>query len=113
MLADIFEKFIKVSTKNYGNNPLYCVSIYGYTLQCCLKYMDIKLQTIQDKDMILLIENNIRVEMSSVMGNRYIKSDESRKVFYIDANNLYGHSMFQPLPFDEIKFERNACLKEL
>ena len=59
-LADAFEKFAKVSTEEDGINPLYCISIPGYTYQCALKYTDIKLQTLQDKDLILLIENNIR-----------------------------------------------------
>ena len=31
---------------------------------------------------------------------------------YMDATNIYGLSMSQPLPFDEIKFERNVCLIE-
>ena len=30
--------------------PLYCVSLRGYTYQRALKYTDIKLQTLQDKD---------------------------------------------------------------
>ena len=37
------------------------------------------------------------------MGDSYVKSDENKKVFYADANNLYGHSMSQPLPYDEIE----------
>ena len=56
LLADVFEKFVKVSTKEYGNNPLYFISLPGYTYQCALKYTDIKLQTLQDKDLILLIQ---------------------------------------------------------
>ena len=51
--------------------------------------------------MILLLENNIRGGISSVMGDRYNQSDENKKILYTDANNLYGHSMSQPLPFDE------------
>ena len=103
LLADVFEKFVKVSTKEYGINPLYCVSLPGYTYQCALKYTDIKLQTLQDKDLILLIENNIRGGISSVMGDRYVKSDENNKIIYADATNLYGHSMSQMLPYDEIE----------
>ena len=34
LLADVFEKFIKVSNKDYGNIPLYCVSTCSYSLQC-------------------------------------------------------------------------------
>ena len=32
-----------------------------------------------------------------------MKSDENKKILYADANNLYGHSMSQPLPYDEIE----------
>ena len=60
LLADVFEKFVKVSFEEYKINPLYCVSLPGYTYQCALKYTNIKLQTLQDKDLILLLENNIR-----------------------------------------------------
>ena len=113
LLADVFEKFVKVSTEEYGINPLYCVSLPGYTYQCALKYSNIKLQTLQDKDLILLIENNIRGGISSVMGDRYVKSDENKKILYIDATNLYGHSMSQMLLYDEIKFEKDICLEEI
>ena len=103
LLADAFEKFVKVSFKEYGINPLYCVSLPGFTYQCALKYTDIKLQTLQDKDLTLLIENKIRGGISSVMADRYIKSDENKEILYMDATNLYGHSMSQMLPYDEIE----------
>ena len=61
------------------------------------------MQTLQVKDLILIIENNIRGGVSSVMGNRYVKSDENIKIIYGDATNLYGHSMSQFLPYDEIE----------
>ena len=103
LLADIFESFIKVSLKEYKINPLYCVSLLGYTWECELKYTSIRLQTLQDKELILLLENNIRGGISSVMGDRYVKSDENKKIIYIDANNLYGLAMSQSLPYDDIK----------
>ena len=37
------------------------------------------------------------------MGDRYVKSHEIKKIIYMDANIFYGHSMSQPLPFDEIE----------
>ena len=98
MLACVFEKFIKVSVNEIRINPLYCVSLPGYTWQCGLKNTVINLQTLQDIGMILLLENNIRGGISSVMGDRYIKSDVNKKILYIDANNLFGHSMSEPLP---------------
>ena len=63
--------------------------------------------------MILLLENNIRGGISSVMGDRYIKSDQNKNILYIDANNLYGHSMSEPLPYDEIKFDENVKLEDI
>ena len=113
LLACVFEKFIKVSLNEIKINPLYCVSLPGYTWQCGLKYTRINLQTLQDKEKILLLQNNIRGGISSVMGDRYIKSDENKKILYVDANNLYGHSMSQPLPYDEIKFDKNIKLEEI
>ena len=33
LLVDVFENFVKLSIKEYGNNPLYCVSLHGSTYQ--------------------------------------------------------------------------------
>ena len=111
LVACVFEKLIKVSVKEFGNNPLYCVSLLGYTWHCGLKYTKINLQTLQDEDMILLLDNNMRGGISSVMGDRYVKSDENTKILYADASILYGHSMSEPLPYDEINFDKNGKLK--
>ena len=73
LLACVFEKFIKVSVNEFGIDPLYCVSLPGYTWECGLKYPGINLQTLQDKDLILTLENNIRGGISSVMDDRYVK----------------------------------------
>ena len=103
---------MKVSVNEYDINPLYCVSIPGYTWQCGLKYTGKDLQILQDKDMILLLEYFIGGGISSVMGDRYVKSDE-KKILYVDANNLYGHSMSEPLPYDGIKFDKNVILEDI
>ena len=113
MLACVLEKFIKVSANIYGINLLDCVSLPGYTWQCGLKYTGINCQTLQGKDMILLLENNIRGGNSSVMGDRYVKSEENRKILYKDANNLYGLAMSEPLPFDEIKCDNNVKVEDI
>ena len=103
LLASVFGKFLKVSVNEFEINPLYFVSLPGYAWECGLKYTGINLQTLQDKDLILTSENNIRGGISSLMGDRYVKSDDIKKIMYIDINNLYGHSMSQALPYDEIE----------
>ena len=76
LLVDVFEKFLKVANKKYVINPLYCVSLPSFTYQCALKNTDNKLQTLQDKKLIFLLEINIRRGISSVLGDRYVKSVE-------------------------------------
>ena len=46
LLVCVFEKFRKVSVNEFGNKPLYSVSLPGYTWQCGLQYTGIKLQTL-------------------------------------------------------------------
>ena len=114
LLADVFEKFMKISIEEYENNPLYSVSLPGYTWQCGMKRTDIKLQTLQDKDMILILENNTRGGISSVMGDRFEKkSDENKEILYVDANNLYGGAMSEHLPNDGIKFDNKVKLEDI
>ena len=112
-LTSVFEKFKKVSINEFGIFPLYCVSLPGYTWQCGLKYTGINIQTLQDKDMILLLEKMIHGCISSVMGDRFVRSVENKKIIYVDTNNLDGHSMSQPLPFDEVKFDKNIILEDI
>ena len=77
-----------------------------------MKYTGIKLQTLQDEDMILLLENNRRGGISSVMGDRYVKRSDNKKILYQDCTSLYGHSVSEPLPYDEIKFDHNGELED-
>ena len=73
-----------------------------------MKYTGINLQTLQDKDKILLLDKNIRGGISSVMGDRYVISDENKKILYADAINLYGHSLSESLLYDETKLDNNV-----
>ena len=105
---------MKVSENKYGIILLYFVSLPGFTWACGLKYTNVRLQTLQDKEMILLIENGLRGGISGIMGDRYVKSDDNNNIVYVDAKNLCGFGMSQPLPYDEIKFEtENVCLEEI
>ena len=92
---------------------MYGVSLPGYTWEAGLKYTNIKLQTLQDKDMVLLLENITRGSISRVMGDRYVKSIDTNKILSLDANNLYGLAMSQLLPYDDNKFYSNVKLEDI
>ena len=109
-LTDVFENFVESSTREYKINPLYSYSLPGYTWKAGLKLTNIKLDFIKDtaklpsgKELLLLLENNIRGGISSVMGDRHVQSDENKQILNIDANNLYGWAMSQYLPIDEFE----------
>ena len=78
-----------------------------------MKHTDIKIKTLQDKDMILILENNIRGGKSNNMGDRHAQSDENIKLLFVDANKLYGWALSEYLPYDENKFDRNVKLEDI
>ena len=109
-LTDVFENFVESSTREYKNNPLYSYSLPGFTWKAGLKLTIIKLDYIKCKELLLLLKNNLRGGVSSVMGDRHVQSDENKQILYIDANNLYGWAMSQYLPTGEFEIlPLNPC----
>ena len=92
---------------------MFCVSLPGFTLLCGLKFIGICLQTLQEKDIILLLENNTRGGISLIMGYHYVKSDEKKNISYIDGNIFLAWAMSDSLPHDEIKFDKNVNLEDV
>ena len=81
----VFEFFLKVSIIEFGINPFYGESVYGYNWQYGLKCTSKILQTLQDKEvLILLLENIICGGLASVMGDNFVKSVELLKKIFID-----------------------------
>ena len=115
-LTDVFENFLQTSTDEYGINPLYSFSAPGFTWKAGLKFTNIKLNLIKDEHLLLLLENNIRGGISSVMGDRFVESNENEQILYIDANNLYGWAMSQYLPtsnFEKLFFPQQYELERI
>ena len=115
-LADVFENFVESSTREYKINPLYSYSLPGYTWKAGLKLTNIKLDYIKCKELLLLLENNIRGGISSVMGSRHVHSDENKQILYIDANNLYGWARSQYLStseFEKLQLPEEYILEQI
>ena len=110
------------STREYKPIPLYRYSLPGYTWKAGLKLTDIKLDFMKDthsasgKNLLLLLENNIRGGILSVMGDRFVESNEIKQILYIDANNLYGWEMSQYLPtrkFEKLQLPEEYILEQI
>ena len=111
-LADVFENFLESFPREYNIIPFYSYSLPGYTWKAGLKLTNIKLDFIKDKDLLLLLlllENNIQGGISSVMGDRFVESNENKQILYIVANNLYGWAMSQNFLTGDFKKIQLCC----
>ena len=116
ILADAFEKFREFYLTKHNIDPCYCVSSPSLTWQCGLKYTNTELNLLTDNNMFLMFEKGIRGGFSGVLGSRHVKTNNkylgdynpekpSNYLLYLDANNLYGWAMSQPLPVGDFKWE--------
>ena len=109
LLADVFENFRTVCLENYKLDPCHYVSTPGLSWDAMLKYTRINLELITDVDMHQFIERGIRGGISVIThryaeaNNPYMKcynpENDTSYIMYLDANNLYGWAMVQPLPY--------------
>lgn len=105
ILADVFEKFRGFFVSHHNIDPCYCYSAPGLTWQCGLRHTDVTLDYLTDYDMLLMFEKGIRGGYSGVLGRRYATTTPTNQLLYLDANNLYGWAMSQPLPTGDFRWE--------
>ena len=109
LLANIFEAFRKVCLDNYGLDPAHFYTAPGLVWRTCLKKTKIRLELLLDPDMLLMFKQEIRGGITQsihrwakannpYMGSEYAPREPTRYLQYLDANNLYGWAMSQPLP---------------
>ena len=114
LLANVFESFRNVCMENYGLDPGHFYTAPGLAWKACLKNTEIVLELLQDMDMLLMFERGIRggitqaVHRYASANNPYMeeydKDKETNYLQYLDANNLYGWAMSQPLPTEEFRW---------
>ena len=109
LLANIFEEFRKVCLKNYGLDPAHFYTAPGLAWKACLKKTRIRLELLLDPNMILMFERGIRGGITQsinrwakannlYMGSKFNPDEKTNYLQYLDANNLHGWAMSQPLP---------------
>ena len=114
LLANVFESFRKVCLDNYGLDPAHFYTAPGLDWKACLKKTGVNLELLKDPDMLLMFERGIRggitwsvhkwaIANNPYMGCEYDPLRSTNYLQYLDANNLYGWAMSQPLLTGEFK----------
>jgi hypothetical protein len=108
LLADVFENFRKTCVRQYGLDPAHYYTSPGLSWDALLKKTGVELGLLTDYDQHLFIEKGMRGGISMV-SKRHARANNPRvegydpekpnsHILYLDANNLYGWAMSQPLP---------------
>ena len=85
LLADVFEKFIKISSDYYGLEPCHYFSSPGISFAAMLRMAAVKLEIISDIDMHLFIEKGMRGGISYIVtshskaNKKYVRSYDCNK----------------------------------
>ena len=112
LLADVFQMFRYNSVDEYQLDPSYYMSEPQLVWNALLKYIDRPIHLITDQEMHRMIQPNIRGGIchasvryarsnNKLMASLYDPTKPTSYIIYVDANNLYGWAMSQPLPDDE------------
>lgn len=111
LLADVFENFRELCLQCYKLDPAHYYTAPGLAWEAMLRMTDVTLELLTDIDMYLMWERGIRGGISMISNkygkannkylNNYDPAQPSKYITYLDANNLYGWAMSQPLPYGE------------
>lgn len=114
LLCDVFENFRKRCLDLYKLDPAHYYTSPGLSWDAMLKYTKIELELLTDIDMIHFFKKGIRGGISQCSGRHfeannkflpnYNPDEKSTFIMYLDATNLYGHSMSQKLPVGNFKW---------
>ena len=113
LLAEIVSQF---RDEIYNDSELdICnyISLPQLTLDLMLKKTGAQIELCTDIDEILLIESNIRGGLSFISQRYACPTNENEELLYIDANNLYGAAMSEPMPVKNFKWMEEAKFQQI
>jgi hypothetical protein len=124
LLADVFENFRKVCLNYYNLDPANYLTLPGLAWDAALLQSNIKLELIDDLEILDMVERGKRGGLCFVGSKRHVKANNkyldnydpskpSNYLMYWDANNLYGWAMIQPLPHKDLKFRNDITIEQI
>ena len=97
------KEYVKINMKEFGLSPPHYVSLPGYSFDCWLMLSAVTLDTLQDKQMLYDFGG-----ICGIFCDRYINNGNgngtNKTIWNIDANNLYGYTMMQKLPYKDFNY---------
>ena len=116
LLTDVFENFRDMCLSFYGLDPVYYYTLPNFAFDAMLKLTGIEIDLVYNQEMYEMIEAGLRGGMTQTtckkveannkyMGGDYDKKKGSSYINYLDANNLYGLSMIQKLPYRNLRWD--------
>ena len=108
LLADVFETFRKTCLEQYGLDPVHYYTSPGLSWDAMLRKTGVELELLTDYDQHLFVEKGVRggvcmvskrfAQANNPQVEGYDPTKANSYILYLDANNLYGWAMSQPLP---------------
>jgi len=114
LLADVFENFRNMALCEYKLDPAHSWTVPRFAWNSALKMSKIEPELMTGPNMFLFFKNSIRGGISTI-SHRYANANNkclpdfdpnlpSQFLIYLDANNLYGYALLQPLPVGKFRF---------
>lgn len=114
LLAEIFQKFRKDMLIFSGLDPANYISLPSFSFDMMLKLTKCKIELPQEINMVHFFEAGIRGGMSFINTRHLeVKKKKKEKIFYIDANNLYGQAQMSKLPISNFKWVNSKSLENI
>ena len=115
LLENMYEAFGDTCLRHYKLDSVHFYTSPGLAWCTSLKHTGIKLELLTNPDMLLMFERGIRVGITQAvrkyasannkyMGDKFNPNEDTTYLQYLDANNLYGWAMSQPLPTGGFKW---------
>lgn len=110
LLTDGFEHFREQVYKTSGLDAIHYCGMPGLTYSFCFKYLNLRLETLQDPTQYTFFEEGIRGGMSFVNQHHSkrriatVGGEQHQHLFYVDANALYTSALTQRLPMSGFRW---------
>ena len=115
LLADVFERFRDVCEKVYELDPVYFYSAPNLSWEAMLATTGVKIELLNDYDMLLFCEKAIRGGINGIGSLRYFEANNKHLENYnpqkpsiygafFDVTSLYAGTMMKPLPLNNFRW---------